>query len=336
MSQAAPPPTGPATESWQDPRTHPVLRIGVSSCLLGEPVRFDGQHKRDAFVTGVLAEHVQLIPVCPEVAIGLGIPREPIRLTGDAAAPRAVGSRTPGLDVTDALADHGRRMARELGDISGYVFKNKSPSCGKERVKVYHPGGGRPAGKGTGIYAAELMRALPLLPVEEEGRLHDPGLRESFFERVFAYRRWQSWLTGRYSVGRLVAFHERHKLALMAHGAEPARRLGRIVGEAKGRKPAEVTAEYGAAFMAQLARRATPRSHTNVLHHLMGYLKQVLDEGDKAELLAVIDVYRRGEVPLIVPLTLLRYHFRRNPHPYVAGQTYLNPYPAEWILRSGI
>ena len=313
------------------------IRIGISACLLGEAVRFDGQHKRDAFIIGTLGTCFDFVPVCPEVAVGLGIPRQSMRLVAvDGGAPRAVGNRDATLDATEALQDYGRRMVGTCEGLSGYLFKSASPSCGMARVKVYSPRGGAPAKRGVGIFAAEVMAAWPNLPVEEEGRLGDPVLRENFIARVYAYHRWRALLAGGLTPGRMVAFHDRHKLTVMAHGAEPARALGRLVAEAGKRAPAELAAAYESAFMAHLRRTATRRTHTNVLHHLMGYLKRVLDAPDKQELLEVIESYRQGQVPLVVPTTLLRHHFRRHPHPYVAGQTYLEPHPRELMLRNGI
>ncbi len=308
------------------------LRLGVSQCLLGEPVRFDGNHKHDRYVTDTIARIFELVPVCPELAIGLGVPREPIRLEGDAERPRAVGVRTKELDVTDKLLDYGRRQARELTDISGYILKSKSPSCGLERVRVYRGGGATRSG--TGVYVRGLRERRPLLPLEEEGRLCDPLLRENFFERVFAYRRWQDLVAARITPARLVQFHADHKLSLMAHGPEPLRALGRLVAEAGRRPVGELTELYGSGFMQALERRATRRRHTNVLQHLAGYLKRKLDAPDKAELAELIEDYRQGLVPLIVPLTLLRHHFRRHPDPYVARQVYLNPHPRELMLHN--
>jgi len=310
-----------------------TIRIGISSCLLGERVRWDGDHKRDGFIAGTLAAHFQLVPLCPELAIGLGVPREPIRLVGRPDAPRAIVAKDAGRDVTDELADFGRRIARELGHLSGYLFKSGSPSCGMERVKVYGGRGGLPAKAGTGVYARTLMAALPWLPVEEEGRLNDSALRDGFIERVCACRRWQDLLGAGLTAARLVDFHNRHELALMTHGTEPARALGRIVAGAGRRAPAALAAEYGAAFMAALARRATRRGHAHVLMHAMGYLTRVLDREDKAELAGAIERYRQGLLPRAVPLTLLNHHFRRHPHPSIAGQTYFHPDPEEAVLR---
>ncbi len=318
----------------QPSATAAKIVIGISSCLLGDKVRFDGNHKHDAYITGTLSQVFDFVPLCPEVAIGMGVPRPPIRLTGDSQAPRAVGVKDPALDVTAALTAYGRRMALELEGISAYIFKGKSPSCGMQRVKVY--GGGAPSTQGVGIYAREIMARQPLLPVEEEGRLGDPLLRENFIARVFAYRRWQDLLASGFSVGKLVEFHARHKYVLMAHGSVYYRALGRLVAEAKSQRPGALCERYGAEFMAALRRPATRKRHANVLLHLMGYLKKHIDGGDKAELVEVIESYRLGRVPLIVPITLLKHYFRRFPDDYIAKQVYLNPHPAELMLRNGI
>ena len=311
------------------------IRVGVSACLLGEPVRFNAGHKRDRFVTDRLAQYFELVAVCPEVAIGLGVPREPIRLVGAPERPRALGVRDASLDVTERLAEYGCRMVGELGDISGYIFKSKSPSCGMERVRVYAPGGAL-QGSGRGIYAAEIMRGNPLLPVEEEGRLNDPVLRENFIERLYAYRRWQDLVAEGVTAEALVEFHTRHKLILMAHGVQRARALGRLVAEAGSRPIGPLAAEYGACFMHALSYRATRRRHTDVLFHAMGYLKRHLDSHDKAELVALIHDYRQELVPLIVPVTLLLHHFRRHPVPYMEKQLYLSWQPAGLSLWNHI
>ncbi|MGD8378919.1 MAG: DUF523 and DUF1722 domain-containing protein [Gammaproteobacteria bacterium] len=311
------------------------IRLGVSACLLGEQVRFDSGHKRNAFITDQLTQFFEMVPVCPEVAIGLGVPREPIRLEGPAETPRAVGVKHPALDVTDRLAAHGRQMAERLGGISGYLFKSKSPSCGMERVKLYGTGGA-PSKQGRGIYAAEIMRARPLMPVEEEGRLNDPVLRENFISRVYAWHRWQCLLEEGLTPAALVDFHAAHKLILMSHDKQALGELGRLVADA-GRRPLEVLADdYIAGFMRAMARPPTRKRHTDTLQHAMGYLKKALDGGDKAEILDVIDHYRRGLVPLIVPVTLLRHHFRRHPEPYIDRQLYLRWPPAQLGLWNSI
>jgi uncharacterized protein YbgA (DUF1722 family)/uncharacterized protein YbbK (DUF523 family) len=310
------------------------IRLGISSCLLGQKVRFDGNHKLDSYLTETLGQYFEWIPVCPEVAIGLGVPRPPIRLVGSPEAPRAIGVKDNSLDVTDKLAAYGRQQARRLDDLSGYVFKSKSPSCGIERVKIYQRSG-IPAKKGRGIYAAAFLAGQPWLPVEEEGRLSNPRWRENFIERVFAYRRWQDLVARGLTASRLVDFHTRHKLALMAHDVESSSALGRFVAQAGRRPSKELGHDYIDRFMAAMRRPATPARHANVLMHLMGYLKKELDALDKAELLELIHAYRRGVLPLVSPLTLLKHHFRRYPDPYIARQTYLHPDPREWQLCTG-
>ena len=311
------------------------IRLGISSCLLGQKVRFDGNHKHDSFLTGTLGEYFEWVPVCPEVAIGLGIPRPPIRLMGSPEAPRAVGVKDVSLDVTDKLAAYGRRQSCQLDDLCGYVFKSKSPSCGMERVKIYQRGN-IPAKSGRGIYAEAFLAGQPWLPAEEEGRLSDPRLRENFIERVFVYRRWQEYVTRGLTASRLVEFHTRHKLALMAHDVEAYRALGRMVAQAGRRNLKESGHEYIRRLMQAFQHLATPVRHANVLTHLMGYLKKNLDTDDKTELHEMIHAFRRGEAPFAAPLTLLKHHFRRHPDPYIAGQTYLNPDPRELLLRGGL
>ena len=311
---------------------HEKIHIGVSSCLVGERVRYDGDHKRDAFITDTLGAAFVLIPVCPEVAIGMGVPRPPIRLVGDAITPKALGVDDPTLDVTSSLTDFGRHMATELGDISAYIFKSRSPSCGPSRVKLYREG------KVTrhqvaGLYAQEIMTSQSLLPIEDEERLAEPLLRDNFIERIFAYRRWQQLLSSGFTPAKLVEFHSRNKLSLMAHSAVYYRTLGQLVSSVKAFKPQHLAEQYGNGFMAALKHTATRKRHTNVLQHLMGYLKKHIDHADKAEMLEVIDAYRSGTVPLIMPLTLLRHHFRIYPQPYIENQTYLYPDPLEMQLR---
>ena len=312
------------------PATH--IRIGISSCLVGQPVRFDGNHKHDHYITGTLGTVFEFVPVCPEVGIGLGTPRPTIHLVGSAEAPRALGVKVADLDVTDKLVRYGQRMAGKLGDLCGYIFKSKSPSCGMERVKLYDGKGGG-SKQGIGLYAREIMRAHPLLPVEEEGRLGDPLLRDNFLECVFTYHRWQQLCAQRLTPKALVEFHTRHKLAIMAHGTEPYRALGQLVAEAGKRPIRELADDYAAQLMQALRRRATARRHTNVLMHILGYLKNQLSPADKQELLELIEQYRQDRIPRIVPITLLKHHFRNHPNAYIAGQAYLNPDPLELKLR---
>ena len=286
-------------------------RIGISACLLGDEVRFDGGHKRDPFLTDVLGPHVEWVRVCPEVEVGMGTPRETLRLVRDGDSPVRMMTTRTGVDHTAAMERWSRRRLEELADedLSGYVLKKDSPSCGMERVKVFGSGG-MPQRNGRGIFAAALLERFPNLPVEEEGRLSDPVLRENFIERVFAYRRLRGFFAPRWTVGGLVAFHTAHKMTLLSHSTTNYRQLGQLVAAA-ARMPREaLRSDYETQFMSTLRIPATTRRHTNVLMHMAGHLKKLLDPASKAELVATIDEYRRGLVPLIVPLTLLRHHVR--------------------------
>jgi len=322
----------PETES----SISPAIRIGISSCLLGEMVRFDGGHKHDPLLTGSLGKYFHWIPVCPEVEIGLGTPRESLRLVGAVEDPRLVAPKS-GADHTHKMKDWAAWRLRDLQamDLHGYILKKDSPSCGMERVRVYGESG-MPQRQGRGIWAAALLDHFALLPVEEEGRLHDMPIRENFIERIFAYHRWKTFVASRPRPGDLVGFHTRHKLALLSHSDSHYRNLGRLVSESGKGKMNELLRQYGDNFMRALRVKATPRKHANVLYHLMGYLKKELDAGDKAELVSCIEGYRCRLVPLIVPITLLMHHFRRHPEQWVMEQTYLNPYPAELMLRNHV
>jgi uncharacterized protein YbgA (DUF1722 family)/uncharacterized protein YbbK (DUF523 family) len=315
----------------------PRLRLGVSACLLGRKVRYDGQHKRDDFVVDVLGAFVEWIAVCPEQEIGLGVPREPIRLVGRTAAPRLVGERSR-ADHTEVMAGFARERvaALEALDLAGYVTKKDSPSCGMARVRVYAEKGGAPRRDGVGAFARVLMERMPLLPVEEEGRLRDPALRESFIEAVFGYARWKAALAEGMRRGDLVRFHTAHKLSLLAHSPSAYRALGKVVGSlAKGSIARDVEA-YGRGFMAALRVPATRGRHTNVLQHMLGYFRDVLPPGDRSELEEVVSDYARGLVPLVVPQTLFRHHVRVHGIAWLAGQTYLDPDPKELLLRNRV
>ncbi|MBK1735137.1 hypothetical protein CKO15_07520 [Halorhodospira abdelmalekii] len=313
-----------------------TIPVGISSCLLGEEVRYDGGHKRDRFITEKLSRYFHWVPVCPEVAIGLPIPRAPIRLEQRRTdgQVRVRGVRDSQLDVTDALRAYPEQIETTLAGLSGYIFKRKSPSCGLERVKVYKEDGTPAPLTAPGAYAAAVTARWPLLPVEEEGRLNDPGLRESFICRVFTYQRWRELSAEGITRNALVQFHAEHKLLIMAHDETRMRTLGRLVAGLKGRPLYEAAEAYLSELMAALAQPATRQRHVNVLQHLLGYLKRELAPDDKAEAAAVIERYRLGMVPLVVPITLLRHHFRRIPVPYVERQLYLYWSPPELSLDS--
>lgn len=311
-------------------------RIGISSCLLGRQVRFDGGHKRDAFLVDTLGPFVEWIPVCPEVELGLRTPRDTLRLVRRDQAVRMVNNKAD-EDISDAMRAWATKRVEWLAkqDPSGYVLKKDSPSCGMERVKVYDAHS-TPARTGRGLFAEALIARLPDLPVEEEGRLTDPRLRENFVERVFAYQRLTRFLSGRWTVGGLVAFHTAHKLTLLAHSPAAYAALGRLVAGAKSADRTNLQARYREGFMAALRTMATPRKHANVLMHILGYFRRTLDESSRAELLQAIEDYRLGLVPLVVPLTLARHHVRRSGEAYLAGQIYLDPHPKELMLRNHV
>ncbi len=316
--------------------TTTLLRLGISRCLLGDEVRFDGGHKRDSFLTDVFGRYVEWVPVCPEVEAGLGTPREAMRLVGSSQHPRLVTIKS-GKDYTDALeAMTGKRIEelKEL-DLSGYVFKKDSPSCGVERVRIYNEHG-MPSRSGVGLFALAFIRQFPLIPVEEEGRLCDPPLRENFIERVFCYRRYQDFVNSGVTRQAVVRFHTVHKYLLLAHSQQHYQLLGRLVGRAEQYRPKELAVKYGELFMKALAVKATVRKHVNVLQHILGYFKDQLKSQEKAELLGVIHDYHRELIPLIVPLTLIKHYVQSFDVDYIRDQVYLNPHPKELMLRNHV
>ena len=311
------------------------IRIGVSTCLLGEQVRFDGGHKRDAFLVETFGPHVEWVPVCPEVEAGFGIPRESMHLRRIDDEVRLVTTRT-GVDHTDTMRRYAVQRVATLAthDLCGYVLKKNSPSCGLERVKIY--GRGAPVATGRGVFAETLRQAFPHLPLEEEGRLCDPRLRENFVERVFAYHRLRGLFCERWTLGHVVAFHTAHKLQLLAHSPRRYAELGRLVAGAKPLGRSELRTTYAAQFMAALEVMATPKRHVNVLQHILGYFSEQLDGAARRELLELIDDYGRGLLPLVVPLTLVRHYVRHFAIGYLQAQTYLAPHPRELMLRNHV
>ncbi|WP_028631679.1 YbgA family protein [Pseudomonas parafulva] len=320
-----------------DPATHHKPRIAISACLTGHSVRYNGGHKASDLCRTQLEEHFEWTPVCPEVAIGLGVPRDPIRLVGNPDHPEVVGTRNPGMDLTGPLRTYGEQMANELDDICGYIFMQKSPSCGLERVKVYQDNGHPAFHSGRGAYAQAFCERRPDLPVEEEGRLHDPVLRENFISRVYAYADWQRVLAEGLNRGALVNFHSRYKYLLMANNPQAYRTLGRMLGTlSKDDDPLVVGPQYFSELMQALRRCASRGTHSNVLQHLSGYFKDALTPSDKSELQELIGQYQQGVVPLVVPLTLLKHHLRNHPDPYLQQQAYLQPHPESLGLRNAV
>ncbi len=317
---------------------HVKIPVGISSCLLGEKVRFDGQHQLQPYIEQTLGRYFEFRSFCPEVAIGLGIPRKPIRLLRNNDEIRCVGLSDSSLDYTQQLIDCATDQHTWLQSVCGYILKKSSPSCGMERVKVYDDAdrGGRASRDGVGIYAATLMRDFPDLPVEEEGRLGDAVLRENFIQRVYVTYRWQQIFQKGMTVGALVDFHARHKLVLMSHCQKTYRELGPLVASATRGNLHEVAPQYFSRLMQALKKKATRGNHANVMQHIQGYLRNNLDTDDRAELTDAVQNYLQGQVPLIVPITLLNHHFRRNPDEYIRNSWYMNPYPAEMSLQNNI
>ncbi len=312
------------------------LRLGISSCLLGEKVRYDGGHQWDRFITDTLGKYVEFIPVCPEVECGLGVPREMMRLVGHPDSPRLVTVHTK-EDYTDRMVNWADQRVRELeGEgLCGFIFKSNSPSSGLARVKVFNEKG-VPVKKGVGIFARIFMAHFPLLPVEDEGRLHDPQLRENFIERVFTLERWREMVAPQPSRGNLVAFHTRHKLLILSHSPKHYRVMGHLVARAQDLPVNELASQYQTLLMEALRLRATPQKNINVLHHLMGYFKRQLSRDERQELLEIIGFYRQGYLPLIVPVTLINHYVRKYEHPYLKEQYYLQPHPLELQLRNHV
>ncbi|WP_431223257.1 YbgA family protein [Serratia sp. L9] len=312
------------------------ISIGISACLLGNAVRFDGGHKRCGFAVEQLAPYVQFEPVCPEMAIGLPTPRPALRLIKSQQQVRLCHSNDSAIDVTDRMQQFSQQRVAELQHLCGYIVCAKSPSCGMERVKVYDENGAGSRKSGVGLFTAELLRQMPWLPVEEDGRLNDPELRENFVERVFAlYELNMLWRKG-LTRGGLIAFHSRYKLSLLAHSQPQYRELGRFVADIeKWDSLEEFAVEYRLRLMTLLQHRATRRNHTNVLMHVQGYFRRQLNTAQRQELAQLIDRYRQGLQPLLAPITLLKHYMAEYPDSYLAQQRYFEPYPEALRLRYG-
>lgn len=312
------------------------IRLGVSSCLLGEKVRFDGGHKHDRFLTGTLGRYVEYVPVCPEVEVGLPTPRETLRLVGEPDNQRLVFSKS-GEDITERMQTWAKKRVKALEkeDLCGFIFKSKSPSSGMARVKLYDKNGS-PNTQGVGLFAKAFMEHFPLLPVEEDGRLNDPRLRENFIEIIFTLKRWRESIANGKTRGALVDFHTRHKLLLLAHSPEIYSLMGKLVAAGKEVKTEQIYADYLTLLMKGMRLRTTTKKHVNVLQHILGYFKKQLSADEKQEILQVMEDYRFGLIPLIVPITLLNHFIRKYDQPYLKQQVYLNPHPLELQLRNHV
>ncbi len=312
------------------------IKLGISTCLLGEKVRYDGGHKWDRFLTDTLGQYVEYVSVCPEVECGLPVPRESMHLEGDPDSPRLVTSRTK-QDLTEQMVQWARQRVIELEkeDLCGFIFKSDSPSSGMERVRVYNEKG-MPSKKGVGIFARIFMEHFPLLPVEEEGRLHDPKLRDNFIERIFTLKRWREAIAQRLNRGVIVDFHTKHKLLILSHSPKHYQLMGRLVAKAKEIPLNELYQQYQTLLMESLKLKTTPKKNANVLQHMMGYFKEQLSHDEKQELLQVIDHYMQEYIPLIVPITLIQHYVRKYDQAYLKEQVYLHPHPLELQLRNHV
>jgi len=312
------------------------IKLGISTCLLGENVRFDGGHKLDRYLKDTLGQYVEYVPVCPEVECGFGVPRESFRLVGHPDAPRLVTTRTK-QDHTERMAAWAEKRVKELEkeDLCGYIFKSGSPSSGMERVKVYDDNG-VPAKVGVGLFARVFREHFPLLPLEEEGRLNDPKLRENFIERIFALKRWRDGLQEKQSLKALIGFHTRNKLLLLAHSPQHHRQMGKLVAAGKDFPLKDLYARYQEIFLEALRLKTTNKKHTNVLMHMLGYFKEQLSAAEKQEMLELIEQYRQESLPLVVPMVLMIHYVRKYDETYLKEQTYLQPHPAELHLRNHV
>ena len=310
------------------------IKLGISSCLLGEKVRYDGGLKPDHYLKNTVGHFVEWTPVCPEVECGLSVPREAMYLTGSPDAPRLVTRRT-GIDYTGQMQQWAAQKIRELkkADLNGFIFKSKSPSCAISGLKVYDSHGA-PGRRGTGMFTRIFMENFPLVPAEDEAGLHNPELRDNFIERVFVYWRWQEYSRAGRSIKGLVSFHTDHKLLLLSHSTRHYTYLGRLVADAKNRKPSDLHSEYVSALMEGLRLIATVKKNTNVLQHIAGYFRKKFSPDEKHELLGIIETYHSGLVPLLVPITVINHYAKKFDDPYLSRQHYLNPHPTELMLRT--
>ena len=312
------------------------IKVGVSSCLLGEKVRWNGDHKQDLFVKDLLGRFFEWVPTCPEVEIGMGTPRETVQLTGNPSAPRMIGN-VSGTYWTSRMNRYSKKRSAELAklNLSGYIFKNRSPSCGIARIKVYGEHS-NPTSNGRGLFADAFMQQCTLVPVEDEGRLNDARIRENFITRVFAYHRLAQLLDVRFSRKRLVEFHTAHKFLLLAHSRKHYDALGKLVADAKQFSPSELKHRYAEAFMQTLAFKTSSKKNADVLYLMLGFFKKLLSDVEKRDVIEAIEDYRKEMVPLIVPVTLVKHHVRRHKVDYLTGQVYLNPHPKELMLRNHV
>jgi uncharacterized protein YbgA (DUF1722 family)/uncharacterized protein YbbK (DUF523 family) len=312
------------------------VKIGISACLLGEKVRYDGGHRLDRYITDALGNYFEWVPVCPEVEYGLPVPRESMHLVGDPASPHIVTVKT-GVDHTEGIkkwaADKLRQLDKE--DLCGFIFKSKSPSSGISGIKVYTPSG-MPSNRGTGIFGGAFMRYFPLIPIIDDGRLHNPNLRENFIEQVFVYNLWKDFLKNGPELRDLITFHTNLKLLILSHSPKHYSTLGKLIAQAKKYQPDVLYSEYIEILMEGVRLLATSKKNTNVLLHIAGYFKKLIPTEEKRKLLGIIEQYHKGYIPLIVPVILINHYVREFDEPFLKNQYSLNPHPVELMLRNHV
>ena len=313
------------------------IKIGVSSCLIGEKVRWNGDHKQNHFVREVLAKYFEYVSVCPEMEVGMGVPRETVALYGNLEKSRMISKKTQ-TDWTRPMKNYIKDRLKSLthDDLCGYIFKSKSPSCGLGRIPVYSEFGSNKVRHGSGMFAQAFTKAFPIVPTEDEGRLNDPRIRENFIVKVFSFYRLQALFKQKFSLGALVKFHTQQKFLILAHSRKHYDTLGQLVAKPKSMSPEIFMVKYGEIFMEALTFKATPKKNTDVLLHMMGFLKKILSKEEKKDILSVIEDYRKQLLPLIVPVTLIRHHVNKHKIEYLMGQAYLNPHPKELMLRNHV
>jgi uncharacterized protein YbgA (DUF1722 family)/uncharacterized protein YbbK (DUF523 family) len=312
------------------------IKIGVSACVAGEKVRFDRTHRRSAYLTETLANHVEFVPICPEIACGMGIPREPLRQVDCAGEIRLIGYES-GKDLTKKMTKWARRVLKGLDKegICGFVLRVHSASCGVNKSKI-HSTEGKPPTHGPGFFTRMLQEHDPLLPIVTSEALQNAIQRENFIRRVFVLHRWRALTAKGTAIGNLVDFHTRHKMLIRAHDLQGYRELGHLLGESTMDNAEAVFDKYATLLFKSLTLKATPSKNRDVLSHAAGYFKKELDAEDKRELQAMITAYAKGKVPLLVPVTLLNHFARKYQRPYLTQQYYLNPEPAELKLLNHV
>ncbi len=312
------------------------IPIGISHCLLGAPVRFDGGHKHWSWCTETLTQYFSFQPICPEVESGMSIPREPIRQVERSDGIQLVATKNITHDFTEQLSRYSKNKVESLSELSGFIFMKNSPTCGLERVKVYSEATQMPQKKGIGIFARYFSEKYPLIPVEDSGRLQDAAIRENFIARVFIYHQWNTEIKPNLSSRKLIEFHSKHKFTLLAHCQSAYREAGKRLGNLKEESLETIANEYIAIMMRGLRKIASKKNHTNVLQHLIGFIKEDIEPTQKQEILGSIEEYRNGDIPLLVPITLVRHYINQYGTPYVKAQSYWQPHPRALKLRSSL